>query len=351
MSMPPVLVAGWFPGSMRAVAPLAAAFDVLGWRTRVLTTVQARSAADRVGIPESSITIVRPLDVPASTAALRAVAPALLVFGWGEGSLAERALLAEARRLGVPTLGVLDTWGDFRARLGGEPRVDVLAVMNEAARREILDAGIYAADAIFVAGHPGLEEFLQEEIGPRLPTDRLVVTFFSQPIAQSFGGALGYTQYDALRALAACLDRGSELVVAAHPRDDAHALGAAAAGRGRVLTSYDPAALYRQSNVVVSSFSACLVEAALALRPAVSVQPGLVGADRCWANRLSVSEAAFDGIEVHDALGRAKTIGASPDELRRRRAKIDLQSGSVERICRLAEGLLMSSRRRSSTRM
>jgi hypothetical protein len=111
------------------------------------------------------------------------------------------------------------------------------------------------------------------------------------------------------------------------------------AERGIVVDGGNRAELYAASDVVVSCFSASLIEAVLARRPAVSVQPGMAGPDRCWTNTLGVSEGVFASSQVAAAIGKALRLARDDDELNRRRDAIGVRPGAVARILRLVESI------------
>jgi hypothetical protein len=353
-----VLVAAWFPGAMRAVAPLGRALSARGCRVGVVCTATAAPIAARFAMDAASI-VVLPSDATADQA-MRAHAPEVAVLGVGEGTAPERQLLAYCRRFGVPTLAVLDTWGDYARRLSTAECADVLAVMSDAVLRDIRRGGFWPAAQVVAAGHPGLEEFLviaSDESARREARRRLglredgeLAVFFSQPIQEVFGDALGYTQLDAVRALGRRLPDDVDWVIAAHPREVPARLGEAGGRRARVLDSYDPAQLYVAANVVSSCFSACLVEAALCSRSVVSIQPGLRGPDRCWASHLGIAETATDESAIEAAFSRARAAARTPSELERRRRAVGLVPGAVDRLLDIVSHLAGGERPTQATR-
>ena len=351
MTVRSAVVAGWYPGAMRAVAPVSQALAERGWDVRVLTTAFAMPIAAHAGLSMDKTTIVSSegSDEPFRDYWAGPV-PSLLVMGIGEATLTERRLLIDARARRVPSIGILDTWGDYQRRIV-EPAMagawcDVLSVMNDVVREELAPG---YPGRVVAAGQPGLEEFMaigldadarrRSKVKLGLPPRGDVVTFFSQPIAEQFGQSLGYTQYDALRGFLAALDGNVTAVVVPHPREDALTLRETIAERGIVVDGGNRAELYAASDVVVSCFSASLIEAVLARRPAVSVQPGMAGPDRCWTNTLGVSEGVFASSQVAAAIGKALRLARDGDELNRRRDAIGVRPGAVARILRLVESL------------
>jgi hypothetical protein len=340
---------------MRAIAPVMRALFDRGWDGRIATTEAALPVVERHGFERQGILIFGRMPIDPEVL-LPAFSPDLFVAGIAECTAAERRWLSSARRHGIPSLGVLDTWGEYADRIGlasveaGE-FTDVLGVMNERAREHL--ARECSWPRIVATGNPGLEEFLTtlKDDGARsrakatlgIAPSSEVVTFFSQPIAQKLGVTIGYTQYDALRTLARHVNPAATLLAAAHPLDDVVALQGSLDGRGQVLAHYDPKVVYAASDLVVSCYSACLLEAALALRPTVSLQPGLNGRSRCWSATLGVSEIAVTEEGAPSAIARAIAVGLSPTELLRRRDLIGLKAGAVDRLVTIATRLAEKS--------
>lgn len=340
---------------MRAVSPLMRALVDQGWDGRIVTTEAALPVVQRQGFESDRILIIgrTPIDADALFLHDR---PRLFVAGIAEWTEAERRWLSAARRHAIPSLGLLDAWGEYETRIAttsvaaGE-YTDCLGVVNEHTRARLSRECSWPR--IVATGNPGLEEFLtvaaDAEAGARarttlsLPQSGEVVSFFSQPIAQKLAVSIGYTQYDALLAVARHVSPSQTLLVAAHPLEDVAALERtidhAPRERVRILTDYDPKVVFAASDLVASCFSTALVQAALALRPTVSIQPGLRGRNRCWSADAGVSELAVTEGEVGPAIARAIAAGRSSDELRRRRDLIDVQPGATTRLVAIAAEL------------
>ena len=329
---------------------MSALFD-RGWDGRIVTTEAALPIVERHGFERQRLLIFGRMPVDPDIL-IPSLNPDLFVAGIAECTVAERQWLSTARRHEIPSLGVLDTWGEYADRIGrasvaaGE-FTDVLGVMNERARAHLERECSWPR--IVATGNPGLEEFVtisSDDSAPSRARATLaiapsieVVSFFSQPIDQKLGVTIGYTQYDALRTLARHVSPAATLLAAAHSLEDVAALEGSLDGRGQVLSHYDPKVVYAASDLVVSCYSACLLEAALALRPTLSLQPGLVGRNKCWSATLGVSESALSEAEAPLAIARATAVGRSSEELLRRRDIIDLQPGAVDRLLTIATEL------------
>jgi hypothetical protein len=349
------VAAAWHPGSVRAVAPVVAALQRRGWTGVMAVASSSEHLLRRADIDDRCLVVCqRPADVRRLVSPVRT---SVVLAGVSEGESAEKHAIAEARAAGVTSIAVLDTPAEAKTRVTagsgeGDPRPNVLCVMNEYARSEIgHDAAV--ADRVVVVGHPGLDEFVRLRGGGSVRRRRAtrrrldiapgteLITFFSQPIAELYGTALGFTQHDALRIVQQTVGqkapRRGRLGVALHPREDVTALRRTVSPETILFEDYDPHDLYAASDVVVSCFSACLAEAVLAWRPAVSLQPGLRGPDRCWTNTLCATEAVYAPARFAPALTRCRRMRRSPRELARRRGALGIPGNAVRRIVDLIE--------------
>jgi hypothetical protein len=87
--------------------------------------------------------------------AIRKIQPALVVAT--NSPRAERAAIESARRLGVPSVCLVDLFGIWERDLLARPGyADAVCVLNESVRRGLLDAGRPAAD-VYVTGNPAFD--------------------------------------------------------------------------------------------------------------------------------------------------------------------------------------------------
>src|SRR5438876_2230535 len=165
----------------------------------------------------------------------------------------EKPFIAAARRLGIPSLAVLDHWMNYRLRFTNEKGElvflpDRIAIMDEQAREEMLAEGLDAG-RLAVTGQPAFDELasLRRSTTPQqrqavrqllgVSPDERMVLFASEPISTMCGTEPsqplypGYTERTVLRDLAAALGRIAErrtekivLVVRPHPLDNPESL-------------------------------------------------------------------------------------------------------------------------------
>ena len=257
-----------------------------------------------VGFVELGRDAERPLTDAAVTGIVRRFEPGVVVTGTvgPVGSGLDYRLIRAARRLNVPTLGILDAWMNYSSRFA-DPATgaklaylpDVLAVMDEGTIDEMAAEGI-PRGRLRVTGHPflrvlyekadGLDQVSQRRRSLGVsPDDRLLV-FFSEPLrwlsrhSEYEDHGSGYDELDAYRIVCDAVGRlpgDNVLVVREHPRRASLPRAQAHRGNVRVIrqSRLDPVGLIIAADVVVGMSSTLLVYAYLMGRKVVVVQPGL----------------------------------------------------------------------------
>jgi hypothetical protein len=338
-----VLVVCHDAGSARALIPVARELARAGisvgalvagpaagfWRAECLE-VDAESVADNIDVEALEVRLGRrPVDV--------------VLTGAGLYNAIEHTARLAAARLGLGSVSVLDAWLNYADRFQrtAKSQVDVarphrICVPDEIAYCGMLEAGFEAAQLI-ITGSPNLEasvaacdalsasarESARRRLG--IGRDGLLVTFFSDPFTtgehgETFGGPgglvdddrasrFGYVSAGMLDAVLDELGRACEaagrscvVIVKPHPLEHTAAVRGVAGHHGssqlRVLVRADgPAARWiALSDCVMGMMSIALLEAALAGRPALSVQIGLLESgteDPCVANALGYTHAIY----------------------------------------------------------
>ena len=251
----------------------------------------------------------------------------------------DAALLRTARGLGVPTACVLDSWVNYRERftvpdektmpLGSTP--DLITVMDDFTVREMVELG-FPADILRVVGQPAFDAWVEQTSSPAwrqmagearrelgVSDEERLVVFFSQALDVDYGPPgspryRGYNQwmaFDALKRAVPGLDMSVRLVVKPHPREPVGAYEqpeGGARGAYRVVPSTGVGLLTAGADVVISMTSITLVQAMLAGKPIISLQPGLQVDDANVLGRMGiappVTDAAALPAAIHNALAR-----------------------------------------------
>ena len=194
-----------------------------------------------------------------------------IVASASNSALEENAL---ERATGARIARVVDTWYGYRQRLIGQHGdlmlPDHVLVIDREARRQAIDEGL-PAGRITVVGHPAWEQ-----VAPLPAVNRDRVLFVSQPIQRHFGDTLGYNERTTWNLFHETARRHPALVTqihfAAHPEDDMPA-----PQEPDVKVMPDGRAALAKVGTVVGMYSSLLIDAALAGRHVVSLQPGADG--------------------------------------------------------------------------
>lgn len=266
---------------LKAAAPRARA---RGFRLSLMADGPARNAFDDLDGDH----LDRPRD-PAGLARIFAEAdPAIVVTGTSVRSDFEREVWRAARPRGVPSLAVIDSWGNFGGRLGDGAAAapTAVGVVDAWCRDEFLRSGL-AGPRIYIVGNAHLEtvgERIAAARRTRSENEMRAILFASHPVVDDWGGVagIGFDEFTVADALIAALadKKPVRLIVKPHPRDDVagwRAWRERSNPPGNVRVELGESASERwlaEVDGVVSMFSTVLIEAATAHIPALSLQPG-----------------------------------------------------------------------------
>jgi hypothetical protein len=307
-----------------------------------------------------------------AAALLKRMGAGLVLFGTSVNGIdLEKRFLKAARRLGTPTLAVLDFWSNYlprfadeQGRLGELP--DAIAVMDDHACADMERQG-FPRERLIVTGQPAFDELAalgkaatpQQRAATREvlvidPDERLVV-FASQPLTALYGADpsnpvyLGYTEQTVLALLARCLERiacraGQRMVlwVRPHPRENPAELQPFASARVRAVVSRqgDGRELALAADLVTGMTSVFLVEACLLGCPVLSLQPGLRAADPLPTNRAGWSRPVYHEEDMEPALQSLLLDDAARAALRHRPEKADFTVSATRHVLALIEVML-----------
>ncbi len=287
----------------------------------------------------------------------------------------EKPFIAAARRLGIPSLAVMDHWMNYRLRFANEKGElaylpDRVAIMDEQAREEMLADGLDAG-RLAVTGQPAFDELasLRRSITPQqrqavrqllgVARDERMVLFASEPISTICGTEPsqplypGYTERTVLRDLAAALGRIAErrtekivLVVRPHPLDNPESLRLSANPPLRLVV--DSRGQGREvvlaADLVTGMTTMLLVEACLLGCVVLSVQPGARLADALPTNRWGVSRGIYRAEDIEPALTSLLFDETARVDAVARTANIRIEPGAAKRIVHLLDSLLDAAR-------
>jgi len=238
----------------------------------------------------------------------------------------EFAAMQEAA--GRPRAQFIDTWTNYRRRFEGPTGLVVgerIFVIDANAAREAADAGL-PSDRFAIVGQPSWES-----VAPMPPARKDCVLYLSAPVLDGYGRTLGYTEDESFRIVtnlrAKRPDLFAELLYSAHPvqkRPEPAQLA------GAILTPFERGLLDRVGTVL-GMFSSPMIDAFLAGRAVVSVQPGAVGPDQCPLSRHGFIDRVGGETELAAAMERPRSSGR--DDL------AAALHGSVDRLAQAVCGL------------
>ena len=371
---PDVLVAVEDPGAANALAPVVAALrredrmDVC-W----ICHPYAQPAFVSFGLPMGDGESITPAVIERRFATRP---PRLVLIGTAENVQSiDRVCLLQARRLGIPSLCLLDYWSQYTERFSGATAGERLAylpdricVMDQAANDALVAVGI-PAHRLIVTGHPYLETYVQRLPpfppaararylqGLGLAPDRRIVTFVSETFGWSYDPSYQFPPRSTSRertviilehVLAVLSDlvreRGLRIAVVnkLHPKNTLEEFEWLDRRLWpfpvRSLTATDNPSLLRASSLVIGMTSMLLVEAACVGVPSLSVVP-----------RAAEEQLGPGGAQICD-------VARNPEELRETVARLlvverggwapntpplsVLHAGATARVVRSLYGLL-----------
>jgi hypothetical protein len=261
--------AGWLGALARHWRAHPPAFD---WRLAV-------SAPLRGTLADDGDLAARLVDVDPGGLAGAGWRPSALLVS-AAGLPREVAFAAAARAHALPVVQYVDTWYGYARRYTHEGCLilpDRILVIDGTAAAEAAAEGI-PAERMSAVGHP-----LWATIERLPPTASRDVLFLDAPVERDYGRTLGYTEDDGWALFRAARQARPDLVgqvyFSPHPdhrRDDLPS---------DVTPTRYGAELLERVGSVVGMFSAPLVDAHLAGRRCISVQPDATGIDMCPLSR------------------------------------------------------------------
>lgn len=285
----------------------------------------------------------------------------------------ERYFIKECIQKKIPTVSLLDTWINYRARFTNgknNPLLlpDQIAVMDQKAKDEMIEEGI-PGNHITITGQPVYDEFilLKKEEKKKywkffreshdIKSEDLVITFVSQPLRSSYDhiyddeNYLGYNEQTVLDDLVKNLEKLKRslkqevhLVIRLHPKE----------GQGTDLVvgdnincpvhydfSRDNKGALLASNVIVGMHSNLLIEASYMGKKVISYRPNAKQENPLKSNETLLWKQAGD----RDKLLAALKQGLQESENNEPRPELLTGFGATSKVADLVMKLCASSKR------
>jgi hypothetical protein len=244
--------------------------------------------------------------------------PRVILTGRGiQPSSLERLLVRAAHQLGIPSVGLIDEWYDYKANYSDESGSwnslpSMICCPDEQAYQEAIEEGLPPAQLqvtgspVFAATFDRREKF--RITSPKRPSITCpseagpVIVFLSENIHQSselhslpesvnLGHSdPGYTELSVREDLKDILKvtfRACTVIEKLHPsvQSETYSVLASPGVDWRTTQDADLDSLFWWADLVVGMRSAALIEARLLGAPTISFQPNLTGKNRCTAVR------------------------------------------------------------------
>ncbi len=276
---------------------------------------------------------------------IKELTPDAIVTGAGAYNQIEHTFRLAAAELKIFCFAQLDYWSNYQVRFrrkSGDKIVysfpDLIGMLDSICLEEMIAEGCDEKKLIIV-GAPNIEESVnyiqsikqsqiekwREEIG--IQKNLLTVVYFSQTMTTTepkidnnnpeeyVFRPWGFTQLTILRELISSISKvcniremSVKLIVKAHPRESYEALSEVLTSTETsplldcmVVENYDAKKLICISDIVTSTFSTTLIEAALSDKPALSIQIGRNQSNphySFWGNRVGATIPIFDNREL-----------------------------------------------------
>lgn len=290
-------------GSVQAILPVVQALSAeASIQVSLVTTEVARPLCERYGMKAEYLMDQHFHENPSRVIAslLQRYQPSLIISGSSPAKgpspeTPEQYAIIEGRRLGIPTVAVLDFWGMYHERFvvqnGGVTEAllpDVLCVLDTRCQKDLLALGV-PPSRMRVTHNPWLDQTVQEACDPPGPSSLLEgkgglrVVFVSQPLAEMSGSRSWlYDQEQAfnffLHALPVSLERPHLVLICPHPGEHPERWEKARIQERSdvevVVIGERGAAILAHADMVTSSHSTLLYEALYYGTPVVSLRPG-----------------------------------------------------------------------------
>ncbi len=375
-----ILTASTHPGSAGATCPVIKELKKRDFEIIPVVNGPAEKIFERERIPFKNLRYYGVSDVsPVSMdKIIKEISPDFVLSGVSFQEerfpyTAEQTATFKARAEGISCLNITDFWEEdwgkrFRDIHTKEEFVyvpDMLTAIDETSKQEILAQGIpIPEEKIFPTGNPNFDQlsvmatkFSEEEKRKvkrdlRFNENSVLIVYANQGIEAEFGNHWGFNErtglWDLLRGLKTLPKHlNLSLLIKQHPR---HPLEALVQNLEKfkekegfdipvlVNKDYDTQKAVFASDITVSHYSTILVEAALAGKPAISLQPGLydISKDLLRTNKYGLTLPIYEKGKVGNYIKEILTDKDFSERLKEKREKF-CDGKATERIVKIIE--------------
>jgi hypothetical protein len=310
-----VLATSWHPGGINTIVPVIRRLKQEG-NVDVVTVGHEYSEAildnQKISYKKISDYGLEDVSVQSMEKLLKKESPSLILTGTSaqdekNRDAIEQTITLAGRRMKIPTVGVLDFWGNYSERFNdiysGEHfkfLPDKIAIMDQYAQRDMLKEG-FDKERLVITGNPHFDDLeakarkfteqdkitLRKQIGLR---DR-VLFFYAANAWKKDKPKMGYWDLDNIKLVNDALrelpeDKKGGVIVKLHPRvpkedldEIKEYLQTKSAGRIKLVTDIHPQELVLASDLTLTPFSTLGIESVYMGKPCISMQPNLQSED------------------------------------------------------------------------
>lgn len=261
----------------------------------------------------------------------------------------EQALTLAAKEMNIPTIAVLDLWGNYTRRFSDMPTFDnkkylpsKICVPDNIAYDEMIREG-FDSDTLAITGNPYFDDIAQskqqftteQRQTLRAGLHKHVLLFASQPIEFHYGTALGYTEKTALQEILLSIPDNTTIIIRPHPKENPEELRAVAESTNAhyIIDAKTPLQdAIMASDIILSPFSTILIDAALLGVPAISLQPGLIKEDFLPTNKLGITYPVLKHGQIGDVVRAFLSTTGLRQQFEERAKSIAPDGHATERV-------------------
>jgi len=343
-----VLVASYHPGGAQAILPVVQALMKKYYpNVSVYTHGKAHDVFTSARITHCNL---ESFSQDSIADRIYAEEPDVILLGSSlEPTSLEKVIVRANKGLRVPTVGVMDMYGEHREKWPVDAEPDYIAVMDELQRQEMIREG-FDVEKLIVTGQPAFDQLLRLSAEYKLPPEKSVL-FTTQPITPSSEYdnhflSRGITMNLVLQKLLDALPTDFNLLLRIHPRQ----VEEEKAEMKRILSAYPHSSIDTESNgnnsilrtdTTSSMFSTMLVYAMHLGRPGVSIQPGMTPEqDMLPTNRLGSTVPVYDLDKLKSTLEQVLCDEDFRAGLREKWKQHENDGRATERVVQLVERFL-----------
>lgn len=239
------------------------------------------------------------------------------------GGQIENNLRLSAKRLGIPSISIVDHWTNYSARFSSESNTplnalpDFICIPDNRAYREMIQEG-FPKEILLVTGQPAFDK-LTTEVRDGVKTRRAyirnllhigdsvnVVGFASEPVAIDYGNLRNYNEQEVLADTIKVTESiGMKTIIRPHPRESIEKFSKHQIIVSDQINSYDYVAA---CDFIVGMTSILLIEAALIGKPVCSFQPN-IDEDAPWRKFIYPISVVTSKDELKSFLNNPNSIG------------------------------------------